>query len=87
MPIGYAPAYEAHRRRLRTLLDDLPGPWGGGLDDEGWSELQELAAARNRDGEFVAIRGFEWSHPLLGHINVWDSPTWIAPVHPTATER
>jgi hypothetical protein len=29
VPIGYAPAYEAHRRRLRALLDDLPGPWAG----------------------------------------------------------
>lgn len=65
---------------------NLPGPWGGGLDDEGWSELEGLAAASNRDGEFVAIRGFEWSHPLLGHINVWDSPTWIAPVLPTAKD-
>jgi hypothetical protein len=65
---------------------NLPGPWGGGLDDLGWSELEELAAASNRDGEFVAIRGFEWSHPLLGHINVWDSPTWIAPVLPTAKD-
>jgi hypothetical protein len=29
VPIGYAPAFEAHRRRLRALLDDLPGPWAG----------------------------------------------------------
>jgi hypothetical protein len=65
---------------------NLPGPWGGGLDDSGWSELQELAAAADRFGEFVAIRGFEWSHPLLGHVNVWDSPTWIAPMVPTARD-
>ncbi len=65
---------------------NLPGPWGGGLDEEGWSELAQLASASNRDGEFVAIRGFEWSHPLLGHINVWDSPTWVAPVLPTARD-
>src|SRR5208282_4027950 len=29
VPIGYAPAFDAHRRRLRTLLDDLPGSWAG----------------------------------------------------------
>jgi hypothetical protein len=29
VPIGYAPAFEAHRRRLRDLLDNLPGPWAG----------------------------------------------------------
>jgi hypothetical protein len=28
-PIGYAPAFEAHRRRLRGLLDGLPGRWAG----------------------------------------------------------
>ena len=25
------------------------------------------------------IRGFEWSHPLLGHVNVWDSPDFCSP--------
>jgi hypothetical protein len=29
VPIGYAPAFEAHRRRLEALLDGLPGPWAG----------------------------------------------------------
>ncbi len=29
VPIGYAPAFAAHRERLRTLLADLPGAWAG----------------------------------------------------------
>jgi hypothetical protein len=29
VPIGYAPAFEAHRRRLRDLLEGLPGRWAG----------------------------------------------------------
>ena len=29
VPIGYAPAFEAHRRRLKLLLENLPGPWAG----------------------------------------------------------
>ena len=29
VPIGYAPAFDAHRERLKTLLGDLPGPWAG----------------------------------------------------------
>ncbi|GAC1447714.1 MAG: hypothetical protein NVSMB9_30190 [Isosphaeraceae bacterium] len=29
VPIGYAPAFEAHRKRLDDLLRDLPGPWAG----------------------------------------------------------
>jgi hypothetical protein len=57
-----------------------PGPFGIGLDERGWDQVAALAKAADRAGEFVAIRGFEWSHPLLGHINVWDSPAWTAPV-------
>jgi hypothetical protein len=29
VPIGYAPALDAHRQRLKRLLDDLPGRWAG----------------------------------------------------------
>ena len=29
VPIGYVPAFEAHRRRLSGLLADLPGNWAG----------------------------------------------------------
>ena len=29
VPIGYAPAFDAHRERLKRLLGDLPGTWPG----------------------------------------------------------
>jgi hypothetical protein len=29
VPIGYAPAFDAHRQRLKDLLGDLPGAWSG----------------------------------------------------------
>jgi hypothetical protein len=29
VPIGYAPAFAAHRERLEVLLHDLPGTWSG----------------------------------------------------------
>ena len=29
VPIGYAPAFDAHRQRLKLLLGDLPGSWAG----------------------------------------------------------
>ena len=29
VPIGYAPAFDAHRQRLKMLLGDLPGRWAG----------------------------------------------------------
>lgn len=45
-------------------------PWIG-LDRAGWRRTGELAAAHDRPGEFTAIRGFEWTHPHLGHVNAW----------------
>ena len=45
-------------------------PWIG-LDRAGWRRIGKLADANDRPGEFTAIRGFEWSHPHLGHVNAW----------------
>lgn len=45
----------------------------GGLTRSGWRATQAYADAANLDGSFTAIRGFEWSEPLLGHVNVWFS--------------
>ncbi len=65
---------------------NLPNDYDHGLDEAGWQQLAELARDADRAGEFVAIRGFEWSHPALGHLNVWDSPRWTAPVVPTSRD-
>lgn len=45
-------------------------PWIG-LDRAGWRRTEKLADVHDRSGEFTAIRGFEWSHPQLGHVNAW----------------
>lgn len=44
-----------------------------GLSSGEWDRTRELADAANDPGNYTAIRGFEWSHPLLGHVNVWQS--------------
>jgi len=36
-----------------------------------WDDIGVQAGLFNHEGEFVALRGFEWSHPILGHINVF----------------
>lgn len=51
-----------------------------GLDDEGWRRTAEYAEAEDRPGEFTALRGFEWSSPTLGHMNVWFSNDWADPL-------
>lgn len=44
-----------------------------GLSSGEWNTTGQLADAANDPGQFTAIRGFEWSHPLQGHINVWNT--------------
>lgn len=64
-------------------VDDLLDlPWVrriSGIDQTAWRRLRELADGANQEGAFVALRGFEWSHPLLGHVNVWDSERYTDP--------
>jgi hypothetical protein len=46
-----------------------------------WDLLQSAVDAYNEDGVFVALRGFEYSNPLYGHINVFGTDdytsTWL----------
>jgi hypothetical protein len=51
-----------------------------GMDPTGWRILHELAEAADEPGAFVAMRGFEWSHPVLGHISVWGSARYTDPL-------
>lgn len=52
-----------------------------GIDEASWARTAELADTAYDEGTFVAIRGFEWSSPTLGHVNVWFSDTWTDPLH------
>jgi hypothetical protein len=38
-----------------------------------WSDEGTQADAFNNDGQFVAVRGFEWSHPYYGHVCVYNT--------------
>jgi hypothetical protein len=48
-----------------------------GITPDDWARTARLADAANRDGRFTAIRGFEWSEPLIGHVNVWFTEHYI----------
>ncbi|HEX9824117.1 MAG TPA: hypothetical protein VGB51_06950, partial [Actinomycetota bacterium] len=56
-----------------------------GINEASWEAARGLADALNADGSFVGIRGFEWSSPTLGHINVWLSERWTDPLHTAGT--
>ncbi len=44
-----------------------------GINDSDWEVMAELADASYKENEFVSFRGFEWSTPTVGHLNVWFS--------------
>jgi hypothetical protein len=52
-----------------------------GINEETWAHARQLADVAHVDGEFVALRAFEWSSPTLGHMNVWFSERWMDPLH------
>lgn len=60
-----------------------------------WNEMKEMTDLYNEDGVFVAIRGFEWSHPLNGHIciyltdnfNAAYSSLWISEIYDWIDEK
>lgn len=68
----FPPAENGERHECRQV---------GGLTEEGWETTARLADEFHTDDEFVALRGFEWSSPILGHVNVWFSSRWIDPLH------
>src|SRR5664280_1373624 len=47
------------------------------IDDSSWKRTAELADAHDLPGEFTALRGFEWTEPWLGHVNVWFSDGFL----------
>lgn len=48
-----------------------------GITPGDFARTGRLADAANRDGRFTALRGFEWSEPLLGHVNVWFTDHYV----------
>ena len=62
-----------HSRWASAFLGLVAPPNWIGIDRRAWRRIAALADAANDDGEFVALRGFEWSHFSHGHMNVWGS--------------
>ena len=49
----------------------------GDLDRAEWDLVGRLADAHDEPGVFTAIRGFEWTEPRIGHVNVWFSDDFL----------
>lgn len=62
-----------------VLAGALPPEYkaAAGLHQTDWARTRVLADAADAPGAFTAIRGFEWSEPLLGHVNVWFTEHYV----------
>jgi hypothetical protein len=69
-----------HSRWASAFLGVVRAPGWTGIDAHAWRQTAVLADAANVDGEFVAMRGFEWSHAAFGHMNVWGSQRFTDPL-------
>jgi hypothetical protein len=55
------------------------------IDDTKWLRVGQVADSHDAPGEFTAIRGFEWTEPWLGHVNVWFSQGFVPVLTPGST--
>jgi hypothetical protein len=69
-----------HSRWASAFLGVARAPGWTGIDRRAWLRTASLADAANQEGEFVALRGFEWSHAAFGHMNVWGSQRFTDPL-------
>jgi hypothetical protein len=74
-----------HSRWASAFLGLVSAPGWTGIDGRAWRRTADLADQANADGEFVALRGFEWSHAAFGHMNVWASRRFTDPLRTLPT--
>ncbi len=48
------------------------------LTTEEWNEIGNAATAATVNDTFIALRGFEYSHSSKGHVNVFNTATWVS---------
>ena len=75
-----APWWEAVHRGEAGLPPGVRPPRG--IEPADWPRLAAIADAADDPGSFTAIRGFEWTTPTQGHINVWFSEYYTEVEHP-----
>jgi uncharacterized protein DUF3604 len=55
-----------------------------GINANDWQTMAQIADDAYDPGSFVAFRGFEFSTPTVGHINVWFGSDFTDPLHQLA---
>lgn len=52
-----------------------------GINEDDWATMAKIADEAYEPGRFVSFRGFEYSTPTVGHINVWFGSDFTDPLH------
>src|SRR5690242_2087693 len=52
-----------------------------GINQNDWATMAKIADAAYDPGRFVSFRGFEYSTPTVGHVNVWFGSDFTDPAH------
>src|SRR5437660_8431423 len=55
-----------------------------GINANDWQTMAQIADEGYEPGTFVSFRGFEYSTPTIGHINLWFGPEFTHPAHEDA---
>jgi hypothetical protein len=55
-----------------------------GINETDWEQVKGYADRFDDPGRFVAVPGFEWSTPTVGHVNVWYSRDYTDALHQNA---
>jgi hypothetical protein len=52
-----------------------------GINANDWETMAKIADEAYEPGRFVSFRGFEYSTPTIGHVNVWFGEDFTDPLH------
>ncbi|HYT25967.1 MAG TPA: CehA/McbA family metallohydrolase [Actinomycetota bacterium] len=75
-----AAALTDHSRWASAFLGLVEAPGWTGIDRTAWAATARLADEADASGEFAALRGFEWSSAIFGHMNVWGTERFTDPL-------
>ncbi|WP_308121185.1 CehA/McbA family metallohydrolase [Paractinoplanes bogorensis] len=62
---------------VAALTDHATDSGFTGITTAKWQQIGKLTELADQTGAFTSIRGFEWSHNHLGHVNVWGTDGFL----------
>jgi hypothetical protein len=62
---------------VAALTDHATDSGFTGLTTRKWRQLGQLTDEAEHSGVYTSLRGFEWSHSHLGHVNIWGTDDFL----------